>query len=69
MNNRKALLPWWKTICLKCGLTVLFTPGFSQVKVVNAQIENRLNGFRRNFDVRGTWLKPGVNETERAERH
>jgi len=37
--------------------------------VVNALMENRLDGFRPNFASRGTWLKPGVNETKRAERH
>jgi len=33
--------------------------------VVNAKMETVLNDFRPNFAVRGTWLKPGVNETKR----
>ena len=35
---------------------------------MNAEIGNRLNGFLPNLDCGGTWLKPGVNETKRAER-
>jgi hypothetical protein len=55
-------------LCLKSCSTILFTPGFSQVKEVNAEFGNRLNGFRPNFDFRSTWLKPGVTETKRVER-
>jgi len=35
---------------------------------MSAKIGNRLNGFRTSLDCRGTWLKPGVNETKRPER-
>ena len=33
------------------------------------KIGNRLNGFRPVSASRGTWLKPGVNETGAGEHH
>ena len=35
---------------------------------VSQLYDYRLNGFRLNLAFRGTWLKPGVNETRRTGR-
>src|SRR5688572_27419739 len=51
----------------KVSLRLSFTPGFSQVTTNRVRLENRLNGFPAGFRNTGTWLKPGVNETEHSK--
>ena len=69
-SERQVLAAWEsssavniKRFATKVFGAFLFTPGFSQVIRVAARFGNRLKRFTLKTLLLGTWLKPGVNET------
>jgi len=57
------VITMYEVLCLKSSFHFSFTPGFSQVITRPGFDWKPFKRFPLNFEVRDTWLKPGVNET------